>query len=103
TGCIPGSTRCGVAWNTLILAFLCAIACTGLGLAFALIWHRTQFRYKRALRTLSVLPIITPPFVIGLGLILIFGRSGLVNHLVEWAFAGRPRGRTSALPGSSTS
>jgi iron(III) transport system permease protein len=83
TGCITGSTRCGVAWNTLILAFLCAIACTGLGLAFALIWHRTQFRYKRALRMLSVLPIITPPFVIGLGLILIFGRSGLVNHLVE--------------------
>ena len=86
TGCVTGSTRCGVAWNTLLLAVLCAIACTGLGLAFALIWHRTQFRYKRALRMLSVLPIITPPFVIGLGLILIFGRSGLVNHLVERAF-----------------
>lgn len=32
---------------------------------------------------LTVLPIITPPFVIGLGLILIFGRSGVVNQLVE--------------------
>ncbi|MEO8674794.1 MAG: iron ABC transporter permease, partial [Casimicrobiaceae bacterium] len=85
-GCVVGSTRCGVAWNTLILAFSCAIACTGLGLAFALIWSRTTFRYKKMLRFLSVLPIITPPFVIGLGLILIFGRSGVINQLVEYAF-----------------
>ncbi|HYR01552.1 MAG TPA: iron ABC transporter permease, partial [Casimicrobiaceae bacterium] len=85
-GCVTGTTRCGVAWNTLLLAFSCAIACTALGLAFALIWHRTQFRFKRALRMLSVLPIITPPFVIGLGLILIFGRSGLINQLLEHLF-----------------
>src|SRR5206468_5332865 len=36
------------------------------------------------------LPIISPPFVIGLGLILIFGRSGLINQLLEWAFAVTP-------------
>jgi iron(III) transport system permease protein len=41
-----------------------------------LIVTRTSFRYKRMLRALSVLPIITPPFVIGLGLILMFGRAG---------------------------
>src|SRR5207237_7662002 len=45
---------------------------------------------KRLLRALSVLPIITPPFVIGLGLILIFGRSGLVNQFLEWAFGIAP-------------
>ena len=39
---------------------------------------------------LSVLPIITPPFVIGLGLILLFGRSGLVNQMLEWAFGIEP-------------
>ncbi len=42
------------------------------------------------LRTLSVLPIITPPFVIGLGLILIFGRSGVINQLLEYAFGVQP-------------
>jgi iron(III) transport system permease protein len=84
-GCVVGATRCGVAWNTLILAVLCASACTGLGLIFALIASRTTFRYKKVLRVLSVLPIITPPFVIGLGLILLFGRSGIVNQLVEYA------------------
>jgi iron(III) transport system permease protein len=89
-GCLGGGTRCGVAWNTLALAVACAVACTGLGLAFALIATRTQFRHKQLLRVLSVLPIITPPFVIGLGLILIFGRSGLVNQFLEWAFAVQP-------------
>ena len=44
-----------------------APASTALGLAFALIVTRTGFRFKKALRVLSVLPIITPPFVIGLG------------------------------------
>jgi iron(III) transport system permease protein len=89
-GCVTGSVRCGVAWNTLFLAFACAITCTSLGLAFALIVTRTDFRFKRLLRTLSVLPIITPPFVIGLGLILLFGRAGLVNHLLEYAFGITP-------------
>jgi iron(III) transport system permease protein len=33
-----------------------------------------------------MLPIITPPFVIGLGMILIFGRSGLINQFLELVF-----------------
>jgi iron(III) transport system permease protein len=89
-GCITGHVRCGVAWNTLLLALLTATGCTLLGLAFALIVARTAFRWKRALRLLSVLPIITPPFVIGLGLILLFGRAGLVNQFLEWAFGIEP-------------
>jgi iron(III) transport system permease protein len=88
--CLVGVTRCGVAWNTLLLAVACAIGCTALGLAFALVVTRTRFRYKRFLRVLSVLPIITPPFVVGLGLILLFGRSGLVNQLLEWTFGITP-------------
>ena len=89
-GCIVAATRCGVAWNTLLLALLCASGCTALGLAFALIATRTGFRYQKLLRVFTVLPIITPPFVIGLGLILIFGRSGFINQWLEWAFGFVP-------------
>ncbi len=39
---------------------------------------------------LALLPIITPPFVVGLGLILLFGRAGLVNQALEWAFGVTP-------------
>ena len=46
-----------------------------------------------------MLPIITPPFVVGLGLILLLGRSGLVNQLLEWAFAIEPARWIYGLPG----
>jgi iron(III) transport system permease protein len=85
-GCVTGRVNCGVFWNTLALATATATAATALGLCFALIVTRTAFPAKRAMRLLTVLPIITPPFVIGLGLILIFGRSGVVNQIVEATF-----------------
>ncbi|MBI3899246.1 MAG: iron ABC transporter permease [Gammaproteobacteria bacterium] len=88
--CITGGGGCGVAWNTLLLALLTATGATSLGLAFALIVTRTGFVYKKFLRVLTILPIITPPFVIGLGLILIFGRSGLVNQFLERVFEVEP-------------
>ena len=84
--CVYSKASCGVAWNTLALGMATASTCTVLGLAFALVVTRTPFRFKPALRLLTVLPIITPSFVIGLGLILIFGRSGLINQLVSTVF-----------------
>lgn len=84
--CTYSGSQCGVAWNTLALALSTATLATMLGLCFALIVTRTQFPFKRGMRMLTVLPIITPPFVIGLGLILIFGRSGLVNQWAEALF-----------------
>ena len=98
-GCLTANTNCGVAWNTLILAVLTGIITTLLGLACALLILRTGMPGKRAMRLLTVLPIITPPFVIGLALILLFGRSGLVSTvLFEWF--GIPRSRwIYGLPG----
>jgi iron(III) transport system permease protein len=83
--CTYSSLRCGVAWNTLFLAIIVGVGTTALGLAFALIATRTAFRFKGVLRALTVLPIITPPFVIGLAVILLFGRSGAVSWLLfDW-------------------
>jgi len=83
--CLVGAYSCGVAWNSLLLAILTGLSTTILGLAFALIATRTDFRMKRSLRVLTVLPIITPPFVIGLAVILLFGRSGAVTQFLEYA------------------
>jgi len=80
--CVYSNLRCGVAWNTLFLAILTGAGTTLLGLAFALIAVRSGFRFKRLLRVMSVLPIITPPFVIGLAVILLFGRAGLVSTIL---------------------
>ncbi len=83
--CLVGAYSCGVAWNSLLLAIMTALSTTVLGLAFALIATRTGFRFKRSLRVLTVLPIITPPFVIGLAVILLFGRAGAITQFLEYA------------------
>ena len=97
-GCLAGN-RCGAAWNSLFLAILVGIITTALGLAFALVVTRSGFRFKRALRALTVLPIITPPFVIGLALILLFGLSGSVTVFIADQFGVQPTRWLYGLPG----
>jgi len=90
--CLYSSLRCGVAWNTVFLAIVVGAGSTLLGLAFALISARTAFRFKGVLRVMSVLPIITPPFVIGLAVILLFGRAGAASTLMfDWFDIPRSR------------
>lgn len=97
-GCLSGG-RCGVALNSLFLAVLVGLITTALGLVFALVVTRSGFRNKRALRALTVLPIITPPFVIGLALILLFGLSGSVTVFFSDVFGIQPTRWLYGLPG----
>jgi iron(III) transport system permease protein len=84
--CLTGQAYCGAAINSLLLGLATATGTTFMGLAFALIFTRTSFKAKRALRILTILPIITPPFVIGLALILLFGRSGTITEFFSYLF-----------------
>ena len=90
--CLAGGRNCGVAWNSLAQGVVVGVLSTLLGLAFALVSTRTRFPFKPALRLMSVLPVITPPFVIGMALILLFGRSGMVTTTLSDLF-GLPRTR----------
>ncbi len=89
-GCVVGGERCGVAWRTLWLAIMTGVTSTLLGLAFALVATRTRFPFKKGLRLLTVLPIITPPFVIGLALTLLFGRAGVITEGLSSLFGIEP-------------
>ena len=84
--CFTGQAYCGAAINSLLLGLATATGTTFMGLAFALIFTRTSFKAKRFLRILTILPIITPPFVIGLALILLFGRSGTITEFFSYVF-----------------
>lgn len=97
--CLWGPGRCGVAWNSLLLAIVVGFLSTALGLVFALVVTRTGFRYGRMLRALTVLPIITPPFVIGLALILLFGLSGAVTQAWAELFGVQPTRWVYGFPG----
>lgn len=97
--CLSSNTSCGVAWNSLALATIVGAGTTTLGLVFALVATRSGFRYGRLLRAMTVLPIITPPFVIGLAIILLFGLSGSVTQFVADTFGLTPTRWIYGLPG----
>lgn len=88
--CLAGGQSCGVAWNTLFLGWMTATSSVILGTLMALMSERASKRFTKPLNILAMLPIITPPFVVGLGLILLFGRAGVVNQFLEYAFGIEP-------------
>lgn len=88
--CLSGNGSCGAAWNSLVLALTVGVLSTLLGLAFALVITRTRMPFKRLFKSLSLLPIITPPFVIGLAVILLLGLSGVVTQWLSSAFGVTP-------------
>ena len=98
-GCFGGGTRCGVAINSSLLAAIVGVLSTLLGLALALVVQRGGKRYAGLLKLMSVLPVITPPFVVALALVVLFGRTGLVTGWLDALF-GIPRSRwIYGLPG----
>lgn len=98
-GCFSGSTHCGVAINSAMLAIIVGTVSTLLGLILALVVQRGGQRYAGLLKLMSVLPIITPPFVIALALVVLFGRTGLITGWLD-AVLSIPRSRwIYGLPG----
>ncbi|MFA9498956.1 ABC transporter permease [Mannheimia sp. E30BD] len=73
-----------VVGNSLSVAGTVGVLSTLFGLAFALYTTRIAERSAFIGRIFSILPIVTPPFVVGLGVTLMLGRSGYVTEfLVE--------------------
>ena len=67
--------------NSLMLSGFVGLMSTLFGLAFALYTTRIARRTAFLGKIFSILPIVTPPFVVGLGVTLMLGRSGYVT---EW-------------------
>jgi iron(III) transport system permease protein len=70
----------GALRNSLFLAVFVGVISTSLGFAFALLESRSRLWTRRLLGPLSILPIITPAFVLGLAMIYMFGRRGFITH-----------------------
>lgn len=72
TGALPTS---------LTVVLIVAPTCTLLGLAFALLGQRARLgAVRRSLDVISVLPIITPPFILAFAMVFLLGRRGLVTY-----------------------
>ncbi|AIZ79011.1 ABC transporter permease [Actinobacillus equuli] len=75
-----------IVWNSLSVSATVGVLSTVLGLCFALYTTRIATKRTRLLsKFFSVLPMVTPPFVVSLGIALMLGRSGYItDFLVEY-------------------
>ena len=65
--------------NSIKLGITVAILGTIVGYVFAFAVTRTEMPGKRFFHIMAMLPILSPPFVISLAIILLFGRSGVIT------------------------
>lgn len=69
--------------NTLRIGFITGISATLIGLLFAYVDVYVRVRnplMRRAFSVVSLLPVVSPPFVLSLSMILLFGKAGLVTR-----------------------
>ncbi len=66
--------------NSLTMAGLSTITACLLGFVFALALTRPDIPGQGLFRTVSILPLFSPPFTVAFSYLLLFGRLGLVTH-----------------------
>ena len=69
--------------NTLELGLITGVGSTLIGLLFAYVDCYVKVRtklMKRLFDVVSMLPVVSPPFVLSLSMILLFGKSGLITR-----------------------
>ena len=67
--------------NTMNVSLTTSVASTLLGFTYAYALQRTDIRWKRLFRYTALFPIFVPTVVHGIGLIVLFGKQGILTHL----------------------
>ncbi|MBO7663435.1 MAG: iron ABC transporter permease [Clostridia bacterium] len=66
-------------WNSIKLGLFVGLMATVVGFIYAFAVTRTKLPGKKFFNIMAILPILSPPFVISLAVMLLFGRSGLIT------------------------
>lgn len=69
--------------NTVQLGFITGILSTIIGLLFAYVDVYVKLRFRvieKLFNVVSLLPVVSPPFVLSLSTIMLFGRSGIITR-----------------------
>lgn len=66
--------------NSLFLAIVVSILSTAIAYFFAYVFAYVAVPFKTVFKSVAILPVISPPFVISLSVILLFGRKGFISH-----------------------
>lgn len=66
--------------NTLLLGVTVGILSTAIGFLFAYADAYIKSHFKKLFKVVSILPIISPPFVLALSAIMLFGQFGIITR-----------------------
>jgi iron(III) transport system permease protein len=66
--------------NSMLLGLATAVAGSAVGFLFAFTITRTSVPFKKALNTIAIVPIVSPPFIGAMAIIMLFGRNGLISY-----------------------
>ncbi len=66
--------------NTIMLGIVTASISVVVGFIFAYVTTYMKIRFRKLFDFIAILPIISPPFVVALSAILLFGRVGLITR-----------------------
>lgn len=78
-------------WNSLKLGAVVAIIATAVGYVFAYVLAMTSAPFKKTFRFIATFPIISPPFIVALAAIMLFGENGtLRRELINPIFGSAP-------------
>jgi iron(III) transport system permease protein len=78
----PGLPR--AAWHSLVIGATTTLGTLAIGLCVAMALHRSRLPGKALIRGALLLPMLAPSLVLGLGLVCLLGRNGLVHRLTGW-------------------
>jgi iron(III) transport system permease protein len=70
----------GTIKNTVWLGISVGFFGTLIGFILAYIQVRVEFRGKKLLHILTLVPLVSPPFAFATAVIVLFGRSGIISH-----------------------
>ncbi|MFD2333533.1 ABC transporter permease [Cohnella sp. GCM10020058] len=65
--------------NSLFMTAISTVSCTAVAFLFAFTLARLDVPFKGLFRFVTLLPIVSPPFIVALSYILLFGRQGLIT------------------------
>lgn len=84
-GSISDVVTRGIIWNTVKLGLTVATLGTFFGFIMAYTQVRVEFRGKKILHVINLIPIISPPFAFATAIIVLFGRSGVITRgIFDW-------------------
>jgi iron(III) transport system permease protein len=80
---LKSSTYRSAIWHSLVVAVLSSLFAVLLALPMAYCMTRVKIPFRNFIMSLSVIPIISPPFIGAYSWVILLGRNGLITRLIN--------------------